>query len=416
MNASFNNSSDPDSEYVAGYFVLPIFMFAIGVVGNIIAIAVLSRSKKERRESAFYTLVCGLAVTDLLGTCLASPLTIFTYMNGTSLEDQALCEFDSFLLLFFGVTGLSIICAMSGERYLAISRPYLYQRKVSTTGARRLLCAIYAINALFCALPALGMGKSVLQESETWCFIDWRSSEPLQVSYSFLYAGTSTLLIAATLAFNVAVCGTLLAMQKGARCRRGQMNGPGTSEVEVQMMVLLVMTSVVVLLCSTPLVVRVFVNQIMQPMPVKDISDSADLIAIRMASVNPILDPWIYILLRRSVFRCVLGLAKGAFRHRRNSLALGHGHPLAYLNAKSHVPVLLRLESFNREELNTREHPEAETCGSADTSTTFVGDDGGEEQPLPTAAEPAAELHRTVKCPGEGASLSRSSLLCLATT
>uniref|UniRef100_A0A8C4SI64 G-protein coupled receptors family 1 profile domain-containing protein n=1 Tax=Erpetoichthys calabaricus TaxID=27687 RepID=A0A8C4SI64_ERPCA len=344
MNASFNNSSDPDSEYVAGYFVLPIFMFAIGVVGNIIAIAVLSRSKKERRESAFYTLVCGLAVTDLLGTCLASPLTIFTYMNGTSLEDQALCEFDSFLLLFFGVTGLSIICAMSGERYLAISRPYLYQRKVSTTGARRLLCAIYAINALFCALPALGMGKSVLQESETWCFIDWRSSEPLQVSYSFLYAGTSTLLIAATLAFNVAVCGTLLAMQKGARCRRGQMNGPGTSEVEVQMMVLLVMTSVVVLLCSTPLVMLSSGGPHTSPKTCKywDVFD-ADLIAIRMASVNPILDPWIYILLRRSVFRCVLGLAKGAFRHRRNSLALGHGHPLAYLNAKSHENIYCAL-------------------------------------------------------------------------
>uniref|UniRef100_A0A8C4SJ45 G-protein coupled receptors family 1 profile domain-containing protein n=1 Tax=Erpetoichthys calabaricus TaxID=27687 RepID=A0A8C4SJ45_ERPCA len=332
------------------YFVLPIFMFAIGVVGNIIAIAVLSRSKKERRESAFYTLVCGLAVTDLLGTCLASPLTIFTYMNGTSLEDQALCEFDSFLLLFFGVTGLSIICAMSGERYLAISRPYLYQRKVSTTGARRLLCAIYAINALFCALPALGMGKSVLQESETWCFIDWRSSEPLQVSYSFLYAGTSTLLIAATLAFNVAVCGTLLAMQKGARCRRGQMNGPGTSEgrwgSKQEFLAALGSRHATVHkrtdTCkahrsSKISNLRVFVNQIMQPMPVKDISDSADLIAIRMASVNPILDPWIYILLRRSVFRCVLGLAKGAFRHRRNSLALGHGHPLAYLNAKSSI-------------------------------------------------------------------------------
>lgn len=29
----------------------------------------------------------------------------------------------------------------------------------------------------------------------------------------------------------------------------------------------------------------------------------ADLAAIRTASVNPILDPWIYILLRRSLFR-----------------------------------------------------------------------------------------------------------------
>lgn len=36
--------------------------------------------------------------------------------------------------------------------------------------------------------------------------------------------------------------------------------------------------------------------------------DKADLAAIRTASVNPILDPWIYILLRRSLFRRLLGL------------------------------------------------------------------------------------------------------------
>lgn len=37
---------------------------------------------------------------------------------------------------------------------------------------------------------------------------------------------------------------------------------------------------------------------------------SADLAAIRIASVNPILDPWIYILLRRSLFRRLLSLSK----------------------------------------------------------------------------------------------------------
>ncbi len=35
----------------------------------------------------------------------------------------------------------------------------------------------------------------------------------------------------------------------------------------------------------------------------------ADLAAIRIASVNPILDPWIYILLRRSLFRKLLSLS-----------------------------------------------------------------------------------------------------------
>ena len=36
----------------------------------------------------------------------------------------------------------------------------------------------------------------------------------------------------------------------------------------------------------------------------------ADLAAIRIAAVNPILDPWIYILLRRSLFRKLLKLSR----------------------------------------------------------------------------------------------------------
>ena len=95
---------------------LPVLMFAGGALGNIIAIVVLSISRQDRKSSAFYTLVCGLAVTDLLGTCLASPLTIANYLDPHILEDGHLCAFQSFLLLFFGVAGLSIICAMSSCR------------------------------------------------------------------------------------------------------------------------------------------------------------------------------------------------------------------------------------------------------------------------------------------------------------
>lgn len=67
------------------------------------------------------------------------------------------------------------------------------------------------------------------------------------------------------------------------------------------MVILLIATSLVVLICSIPLVVRVFINQLYQPNVVKDISRNPDLQAIRIASVNPILDPWIYILLRKTV-------------------------------------------------------------------------------------------------------------------
>lgn len=240
----------------------PVFMFVFGVVGNIIAIAVLSKYKRERKESAFYTLVCGLAVTDLLGTCLASPVTIKTYLDCTVLDGKAMCNFHSFLLLFFGVAGLSIICAMSVERYLAINHPYFYQRRIDQQLAGWTLFAIYAGNVLFCSFPVFGMGENVRQYPYTWCFINWRTNDSFHASYSFLYAGVSSLLIVVTLVCNVLVCGTLVVMHRGSMGRLVHRDSvkdrwkASTSAEEIQMMLLLIFTSVVVLVCSSPLVVR----------------------------------------------------------------------------------------------------------------------------------------------------------------
>ncbi|KAM7409626.1 hypothetical protein PAMA_001219 [Pampus argenteus] len=291
--------------------ILPSFMFAGGAIGNLTAILVLSVSRQETKPSAFYTLVCGLAVTDLLGTCLASPVTIATYLNPDVLRHRHLCEFHSFLLLFFSLTGLSIICAMAAERYLAICCPYTYQRwSVGRGFAQKLLFYIYISHILFCCLPMMGMAKSELQPSNTWCFIDWRAHEPLAASYTILYVVVSVLLILGTIVLNLAVCGALLLMwQRTVRLpvTRSSVRERWrvlSSARETQMMTVLVMTSAVVLTCSVPLVVRVFANVMLKP------DSKADLAAIRIASVNPILDPWIYILLRKSLFRKLLGLSK----------------------------------------------------------------------------------------------------------
>ncbi|XP_077440819.1 prostaglandin E2 receptor EP4 subtype-like [Vanacampus margaritifer] len=293
---------------------LPILMFAGGAVGNIIAIVVLSMSRQERRSSAFYTLVCGLVVTDLLGTCLASPLTIANYLDRQVLRGGSLCAFQSFLLLFFGLTGLSIICAMAAERYLAICCPYLYQRwGVDRRFAQTFLTFIYATNVLFCCLPAMGMVGSTLQRSKTWCFIDLSTPKPVAAVYSVLYGAVSVLLIVGTAALNVAVCGALLLMRRRSVRRRTESGRSSmrdrwralSSAAEIQIMTVLVMTSLAVVACSAPLVVRVFANRLM----LKDDSE-ADLAAIRIASVNPILDPWIYILLRRSLFQRILRLSR----------------------------------------------------------------------------------------------------------
>ncbi|XP_051232491.1 prostaglandin E2 receptor EP4 subtype-like [Dicentrarchus labrax] len=302
---------------VENKIALPILMFAGGAFGNLIAIIVLSVSRQERKSSAFYTLVCGLAVTDLLGTCLASPFTIANYMDQKVLQHHNVCEFHSFLLLFFGLTGLSIICAMAAERYLAICWPYIYQRwEVDRRFAQKFLLFIYISHIFFCCLPMMGMARSELQTSSTWCFIDWKTV------YSVLYGVVSLLLILGTIVLNLLVCGALLLMRQRTvqrpvtRASVRERWRALSSAAETQMIAVLVMTSAVVLACSAPLVVRVFANRFMLK---NNNNDTADLAAIRIASVNPILDPWIYILLRRSLFRRLLSLSRRGSSSRSSS-------------------------------------------------------------------------------------------------
>ncbi|XP_020639301.2 prostaglandin E2 receptor EP4 subtype [Pogona vitticeps] len=307
---------------------IPAVMFIFGVVGNLIAIVVLCKSRKEQKETTFYTLVCGLAVTDLLGTCLVSPVTIATYLKNEWPGGQPLCEYSTFILLFFGLSGLSIICAMSIERYLAINHAYFYSHYVDKKLAALTLFAIYVSNVLFCALPSMGLGSTKLQYPQTWCFIDWRTNVSTHAAYSYMYAGFSSFLILVTVVSNVLVCMALIRMHRQFM-RRTSLGTDHTASrlsdfrrrrsfrrmagAEIQMVILLIATSLVVLICSIPLVVRVFVNQLYQPPLVKDIQQNPDLQAIRIASVNPILDPWVYILLRKTVLSKAIEKVKCLF-------------------------------------------------------------------------------------------------------
>lgn len=251
---------------------IPIIMFIFGVVSNVIAIVVLQKSRKEQKETTFYTLVCGLAVTDLLGTLLASPVTIATYVKGQWPGGDALCQYSGFILLLFSLAGLSIICAMSIERYLAINHAYFYSRYVDQRVAGLALMGIYVSNALFCALPSMGLGSVVKQFPGTWCFIDWRSKNSTYATFNYMYAGLSSLLILATVICNVMVCAALIMMHKRFVRRTSLGTDQGRiadirrrrsfarlAAAEIRMVIVLIATSIVVLICSIPLVVSVLV-------------------------------------------------------------------------------------------------------------------------------------------------------------
>ncbi|XP_078075335.1 prostaglandin E receptor 4 (subtype EP4) c [Mustelus asterias] len=314
VNDSLAKGSAVPLSIKSSHVVTSASMFTVGVVGNLIAIVVLCVSKKEQKETTFYTLVCGLAVTDLLGTCCTSPVVIATYLSRQWPGGQPLCHFFSFSMLFFGSAGMSILCTMSIERYLAISHAFFYSQYVDKALARLALMGSYLLNLLLCILPFFGLGNNVRHFPGTWCFLDWRASSTLSASFTYLYGGFSALLILVTVLCNLAVCATLVSMRKKAMGRgegaatsssRGRrFPNLATSAAEMQMFWLLVLMTMVFLVCSIPLVIRIFVNQLHGPAQIQageKLDYRGDLLAIRFASFNPILDPWVYILCRKKL-------------------------------------------------------------------------------------------------------------------
>eukprot|EP00062_Callorhinchus_milii_P025413 gi/632986368/ref/XP_007910198.1/ PREDICTED: prostacyclin receptor [Callorhinchus milii] len=294
--------------------LVSILMFTAGMVGNVLALVILGVHRREHRtkSSVFCILVTGLAITDLLGTCFLSPVVFIAYAKDASLigltGNHALCDFFALVMIFFSLASMLILFAMSVERCLAISHPYFYSKHVGRTFAKVVLPVIYAFCTAFCLLPVMGFGELKQYCPGTWCFVKMESKQPLVVSFSLLYATLMALLILAVLACNGSVIVSLCKMHKSQRNRRGSVLSShrrrkswfGQREEEIDHLILLALMTTIFAICSVPLTIRGYVNAI-HP----NSNDQGDLLAFRFSALNPIVDPWLFIIFRKSVFRNV---------------------------------------------------------------------------------------------------------------
>ncbi|XP_061453560.1 prostacyclin receptor [Rhineura floridana] len=292
-------------------------MFAAGVVGNMAALAILGVHRKELRTktSSFCILVTGLAVTDLLGTCAVSPMVFVAYSRNATVVGMVdgqnwLCNLFAFSMMFFSQAAMLILCAMAVERCMAISYPYFYSQHNIRWWAKLSLPAIYTFSALFCSLPFLGIGKYKQYCPGTWCFVQMDRDEKGQhqdTAFSLSYATLMALLILAVFLCNALVIISLCQMYRKQRARRrGSVNAAqrrrkswfSQGEEEVDHLVLLALMTVIFVICSLPLTIRAYVGGI-----IPDHKENEDMIAFRLSALNPIVDPWLFIIFRNTVFR-----------------------------------------------------------------------------------------------------------------
>ncbi|XP_071145221.1 prostaglandin E2 receptor EP3 subtype-like [Mytilus edulis] len=277
-------------------------MFSIGVVGNIFAIIVIWRSSPSHKWKAFYRYVFLLAITDLLGILLTSPITLYTYVNNRQwIGGQPLCNFYGFQMAFSGVATVLIAGAMSVDRLMAVYFPYFYTKEIKNIPRRinYILVFICLFSILVGVSPIIGFGHNQVQFPGTWCFFKIHSEEIVDKAFCIMYASTILIVI-----LIMAVCNTLvIAFLKNESLEWAYANGRKTSISSVKssrkkndlyIIIFLVAIFVVFSACWTPFMVYIYVRQ-----SGVHWNGQTELIIIRIVSLNQIIDPWVYILLRK---------------------------------------------------------------------------------------------------------------------
>ncbi|XP_051691799.1 prostaglandin E2 receptor EP1 subtype [Oryctolagus cuniculus] len=346
-----NASAAPPSGGSGASPALPIFSMTLGAASNVLALALLAqaagRLRRRRSAATFLLFAASLLATDLAGHVIPGALVLRLYAAGRAPAGGA-CHFLGGCMVFFGLCPLLLGCGMAVERCVGVTRPLLHAARVSVARARLALAALAAVALAVALLPLARVGRYELQYPGTWCFIGlgppggWR-----QALLAGLFAGLGLAALLAAL-----VCNTLsgLALLR-ARWRRRlssrrlpQAAGPdsrrrwgarGTRSAsassassitsasaafrgsrsggsarrarahDVEMMGQLVGIMVVSCICWSPLLVLVVLavggwspSSLQRPL----------FLAVRLASWNQILDPWVYILLRQAVLRQLLRL------------------------------------------------------------------------------------------------------------
>ncbi|NWI56621.1 PD2R protein, partial [Calyptomena viridis] len=243
-----------------------------------------------------------------LGKCLLSPIVLAAYAYNRSLselgpggrsEDEpgVLCQLFAFLMAFFGLAPTLLLLAMALECWLSLGHPYFYRRHITRRLGVTLGPAAAGLCALFCALPLLGFGVPMQYCPGTWCFIRMAGGGPRELVFPVLYASLMGLLVLAIGACNVSSMRHLYGMAR-RQPRRGPPAAAAPRMEELDHLILLGLMTVLFTICSLPLIIRAYLGAFAD-----DFNENADLGALRFLSVNSIVDPWVFIIFRTSVFR-----------------------------------------------------------------------------------------------------------------
>ncbi|XP_076976742.1 prostaglandin E2 receptor EP3 subtype isoform X2 [Tamandua tetradactyla] len=321
-DARGNLSSAPGPGQLGGSVsvAFPITMMITGFVGNALAMLLVSRSyrcRESRRKKSFLLCIGCLALTDMVGQLLTAPVVIAVYLsdqNWAHIDPSGrLCTFFGLTMTVSGLSSLFIASVMAVERALAIRAPHWYASHLKTRSTRAALLGVWLAALTFSLLPVLGVGHYTIQWPGTWCFLStvggWGNGTSSGDDWGNLFfvstfAFLGLLALAVTFTCNLATIRALVSRcrAKATASQSSAQWGRITTETAIQLLGIMC----VLLVCWSPILIMLL-KMIFNKTSVEHCKSHKEkqeectffLIAVRLASLNQILNPWVYLLLRK---------------------------------------------------------------------------------------------------------------------
>nr|XP_040047529.1 prostaglandin E2 receptor EP1 subtype-like [Gasterosteus aculeatus aculeatus]XP_040047530.1 prostaglandin E2 receptor EP1 subtype-like [Gasterosteus aculeatus aculeatus] len=290
----------------------------LGILFNAVALIILAKAYnrfRRRSKATFLLSASSLVATNLAGHVILGALVLKKYSEGTgSAADNPdrPCLFLGSCMVFFGLCPLFLGCGMAAERCLGVTRPLLHARLVTTARTKMALALIWLLALCVAVLPFFSLGAYTYQHPGTWCFIRvTEGTRTTDLVFLMLFSVLALSSLASAFVCNTISGITLVRARLKKRSCSGRRSG-GSQDTE--MVVQLVGIMVTSCICWSPLLIFGLVLAIKSYSGSlggeRDTYNSLMMTGVRMATYNQILDPWVYILLRRAVLRKIYRVTK----------------------------------------------------------------------------------------------------------
>nr|XP_039270442.1 prostaglandin E2 receptor EP3 subtype-like isoform X2 [Styela clava] len=246
-----------------------------------------------KKFGAFHVFACALFVVDIFGILMSSPVEIYLYFYEESVEASTrnqICSLVKFTTVFIPIATLCFIMLCAIERAICLKYPFWYHAKVEKLIDKVFYFSIILV-LFFAALSSIPASGVVGVPTIYPCLLCLQVQTKDEIfSYVIAIIGIIMMLI-------MTVCNVYsfivlsVKLKKNSRMITNYINWKTT---EIQKMIQKIIITCITVACWLPFMIQLLIYQ-----------DEAKLnrqnkIAMQLAAINLILNPWIFWLLRTS--------------------------------------------------------------------------------------------------------------------